>query len=368
LWPVLIPGAAFALLHVAWGIALLGGRTEDPGAPVFSVLFFGRCAALIGLAGGLALALLRVRGARAALARLVGELGEAPAPGALEAAMAGAAGDPSLKLVYPLSRSGGYVDGDGHGVDVTTSSRRAATPIVRGREPVAVVMHDPTALAEPALVEDLAAVARLAVDNERLQAEARAHLVELSASRARIVAASDAERRRLERDLHDGAQQRLLALSYDLRLARANAGRAISTTLDAVIEEAETALDELRRLAHGIYPAVLEESGLAPALETLADDAPIPVEFGELTPERVPEGVERTAYIAVSEAISDAAARGATFVTVDVTRRADQLLVAADDDGGPRTRPLTEIADRVGALNGSLEVGPTVMRAELPCV
>jgi signal transduction histidine kinase len=301
------------------GLILLGGRIEDPHSTVFALLFFGSCAALIGLAAGFAWGVMRIRSARAALARLVGELGEAPAPGALEAAMAHAVGDPSLKIAYPLTGSPRYVDAGGNVVDVPDTPGRAATTIVRRQTPLAVVMHDTVALDEPALVGELAAVARLAVDNERLHAEARAHLAELTASRARIIATGDAERRRLERDLHDGAQQRLLALSYDLRLARARAGAAdagrLTSTLDAAIDDAERALDELRRLAHGIYPAVLEESGLAPALETLADEAPLPVEFGELTRDRAPAVVERTAYAAAVEAISDAAVRAATFVT-----------------------------------------------------
>src|SRR5207253_4738718 len=130
----------------------------------------------------------------------------------------------------------------------------------------------------------------------------------------------DSERRRLERDLHDGAQQRLLALSYDLRrlrvAAEANSDPEVTALLTSAGSEAQTAVSELRELAHGIYPAVLAEAGLAPALETLADDAPLPVELGDVTQERHSAPVETAAYAAVAEAVEDASQRAATFVSV----------------------------------------------------
>jgi len=153
------------------------------------------------------------------------------------------------------------------------------------------------------------------VENERLQAELVAQLGELRASRARIVETAGAERRRLERNLHDGAQQHLLALSYDIRLARAGAAAdgdtAAQMTLATAIEETQGALQELRELAHGIYPAVLAEAGLAPALATLADTAPLPVQILRAGDRRYPAPVEAAAYFAVAEAIGDAARRGA---------------------------------------------------------
>ena len=213
--------------------------------------------------------------------------------------------------------------------------------------------------------------ARVAVENERLQAEVRAQVEELQSSRARIVEAGDAERRRLERDLHDGAQQRLLALSYDLRVARSKADaegdKTVATLVTAATEEAQAAVEELRGLAHGIYPAILAEAGLAPALATLADDAPLPVEFGELPAERYTPAVETAAYVVVAEAVDDAAARGATHVKADVARQEDRLRVTVRGDGAHRTSPLVHLADRVGSIGGSLETGSTTLRAEIPC-
>ena len=194
---------------------------------------------------------------------------------------------------------------------------------------------------------------------------------ELQASRARIVETGDAARRRLERNLHDGAQQRLLALSYDLRLARAGANgddkTRLASPLDAAAEEIEAALEELRELAHGIYPAILTEAGLGPALETLADDAPLPVELGDSSARRPPPAVEPTAYVVVDEAIEDAAGRGATWLAVRVDHEGDRLVVTTDDDGAPRSSALVHLADRVGALGGSLVAGDTTLRAEIPC-
>ncbi|MFL5896164.1 MAG: histidine kinase [Thermoleophilaceae bacterium] len=371
LWPVLVAGGALGLVHAGTGVALVGGRTEDPQSALFAVAFGGRCAAAIALAGGLLWALARARGTRAAIARLVEQLGELPPPGAFEAAVARAVGDPSLRVAYRLSGTGSYVDREGQPVDATPSSSRAATAIVRKDEAVAVVLHDPAAIDEAAFVREISAAATLAVDNERLAADARAQLVALTASRARIVAIGDAERRRLERDLHDGAQQRLLALSYDLRVARASADAAgdvdLTADLDAAVREAEIVLDELRTLAHGIYPAVLEESGLAPALKTLAVRAPLSVELGELAEDRLPDAVERAAYVTVAEAVSDAAARGATFAGVGLTRRGGRLVVTVRDDGAARVAGLPQVADRLGALRGSLDVQPTSIEAEIPC-
>jgi signal transduction histidine kinase len=211
----------------------------------------------------------------------------------------------------------------------------------------------------------------LSVENEALRAEAMAQLHALQTSRARVVETSDAARRRLERDLHDGAQQRLLALSYDVRLARVDAANddddELVSTLDAAAHETDAALEELRALAHGIYPAILTEAGLRPALETLADEAPLPVELGDLPAERTALAVERTAYVVVDEAIDDAADRGAGWLRVCVRRDDGCLVVGIEDDGAARRGQLVHLLDRVGALGGSLDVGETTLRAEIPC-
>jgi signal transduction histidine kinase len=242
---------------------------------------------------------------------------------------------------------------------------------LRGERPVAALVHDARLSDEPGLLEEVLAAAGIAVENEQLQAEVRAQLEDLRASRARIIETGDAERRRLERDLHDGAQQLLVALSYDLRVAQARVDvevdSELTTLLSSAGEKAQTALGELRELAHGIYPAILSEAGLEAALETLADEAPLPVELGNVTPERYSEPVETAAYRSVVEGIDDAAGREATFVSVDVGCEDGWLIVTLRDDGAARASALVHLADRIGALGGSLETGETTLRAEIPC-
>jgi signal transduction histidine kinase len=204
-----------------------------------------------------------------------------------------------------------------------------------------------------------------------LQAQALAQLDQLRASRVRIVETGDSERRRLERDLHDGAQQQLLALSYDLRLARAQAqadGDSQSgSLLTQATGQAQTALDELRDLAHGIYPAILAEAGLAAALATLADAAPLPVQIRDAAQGRYPTTVETCAYLLIAEALQDAAGRDASHTTVSLARDGGQLVVTVEDDGTDRTATMVQLADRVGALDGQLAVEPRRLQAELPC-
>ena len=199
-----------------------------------------------------------------------------------------------------------------------------------------------------------------------------AQLEDLRASRARIVEAGDAARRRLERDLHDGAQQRLLALSYELRLARATPRRPATPSsqplLGAASDEVQAALAELRELAHGIYPAILTEAGLGPALATLADAAPIPVELGDVTAERFAGcRSRRAAYVVVAEAIADAARRGAGYVGVTALRDDARLVVDIEDDGSERDHGLPTsptVSARSAALS-AIEDG--TLRAEIPC-
>jgi signal transduction histidine kinase len=159
-------------------------------------------------------------------------------------------------------------------------------------------------------------------------------------------------------------------VSYDLRLARpgaaADGDEELTRMLDTAGAETATALDELRELAHGIYPAILTEAGLAPALAALADEAPLPVEL-DVAPERRPAAVETTAYLTVAEAIDDAARRGATFVSVRVHGDERRLSMTVDDDGSPRSGEQPHLADRVGALGGAIEIGDTRLDAEVPC-
>jgi PAS domain S-box-containing protein len=214
----------------------------------------------------------------------------------------------------------------------------------------------------------------------RLNDELQARLEDLAASRARIVTAGDIERRRLERNLHDGAQQRLVALSLSLRLALGKldadpaAARAILT---GAADELGLALDELRELARGLHPAVLSDRGLRPAVEMLAGRAPVPVEIEEIPDERLPEPVEAASYYLIAEALTNVAKYAqASVVRVRVARDENGVAVEVSDDGVGGADPgdgsgLRGLADRVEALGGSLEVrspagAGTSLRAEMP--
>lgn len=367
LWPVLVPGLFLGAGTSAHSIALLRHPIETPQDPVFSFLFHARAWSSVALALGVCAVLVRARRARAAIARLASDLGEAPPPGSLGAALARATGDPSLEVVYALPGEGRYVDVSGRAVDrPAAGGGRAVTPIVREDRQLALVVHDAAAVDAAQLRSEIGAAARLAVENELLQAEVLAQLEDLRASRVRIVEAGDAERRRLERNLHDGAQQHLLALSFDLRLARARAEAKedLRALLGAAEKEAQEAVNELRELAHGIYPAVLTESGIGPALWTVADSAPLPVEVGETPEERFTQVVERTAFVVATEAIEAAHVRGSDHVVVRVFREDDRLVVEVDGSG---PGPFVHLADRVGAMGGHVTSGVQRVRAVIPC-
>jgi signal transduction histidine kinase len=369
LLPVALPAILFAATVIAHAIALQRTPLEDPSDPAFHMIFVVGCVAVLLLAAGLVWAAVRIGGPAPRRRRIATSLGQAPLPGSLQAALAHAVGDPALKITYWLPDSEHDVDANGRPVAEPVAGRgRAVTALVRDGRRIAVVSH--TAFV-PDLERELGAAVRLALDNERLQAEALAQLDQLQASRIRIVETGDTERRRLERDLHDGAQQRLLALSYDLRLARAqalaDADPQTGSLLTQATDRAQAALGELRELAHGIYPAILVEAGLAPALATLADAAPLPVEIRDADQGRYPAGVETTAYLLVAEALDDAAGRGASHAAISAVRDGGRLMVTVEDDGTDRTAAMIQLADRVGALEGRLEVEPRRLRAELPC-
>ncbi len=214
----------------------------------------------------------------------------------------------------------------------------------------------------------------------RLNAELHARLEELAASRARIVTAGDVERRRLERNLHDGAQQRLVALSLSLRAALAkidvDSVGARADLADAC-DELTLALDELRELARGLHPAVLSDHGLRAAIETLAGRTPVPVEIADIPEERLPEPVEAAVYYLIAEALTNVTKYAhASTVRVRVAASDGRVVVEVTDDGAGGADPATGsglrgLADRVEALGGSLEVvspagAGTSLRAEIP--
>ena len=267
---------------------------------------------LVGLAVplSLGLGLLVGRGARSAVADLVVELERTP-PGRVRDALARTLGDPSLELALWLPERKSYVDSQGQTLELPApSSDRAVTVLGPAEAPVAALLHDPVLLERRALLEAAGAAARLALENERLQAELRAQLAELRTSRTRIVQASDDERRRLERNLHDGAQQRLLSLGLALQLARAQMEPEANGAFELLAEaedELRAALDELRELARGIHPAILTDQGLAAAVRSLAERSRVPVTIVALPERRLDEPVEAAAYFLVSESLANCA-------------------------------------------------------------
>jgi len=235
------------------------------------------------------------------------------------------------------------------------------------------------ASAEP-MVRTLCTAAGLSMENRLLRAELRAQAEELRAAQARLVAAADAERRRLERDLHDGAQSRLVALKLELARAQAQAppGGEVADLLEHAVGELSTGLAELRDLARGIHPAVLTDRGLDAALEALAGRAGVPVTVRGAVGGRLAAAVELAAYFVVSEALANVAKYArATHAVVDVRHRDGRLLIDVRDDGRGGADPargtgLRGLADRVGALDGQVLIDSptgagTRVRAEIPC-
>jgi signal transduction histidine kinase len=233
-----------------------------------------------------------------------------------------------------------------------------------------------------AFQSQIGSAARLAIENERLQAEALAQLSELQESRARIVAAGDDVRRRLERDLHDGAQQRLVALSFALRIARSKLGPEPDPRVAEPLERAERALADAlaaaRAVANGLFPATLASSGLATAVEELAELAPIRIDLVAVPDRRLPAAVEAAAYGVIREAVENAALHSrANAVAISASCGAEAIRVEARDDGVGGADParglgLLDVADRVGALGGRLTIlspvgAGTRVEAEIPC-
>jgi signal transduction histidine kinase len=326
--------------------------------------------------------LLRGTLGRGAVADLVVQLGDTRAPGQLRDALARALHDPTLSLAYWLPEQRRYVDVEGRPVDLPGDDSDTATTIVeREGSPVAALVHDATLRDEPDLVQAVGAAAGLALENERLQADLRARLAELRASRARMVEATDAERRRLERNLHDGTQQRLVSIALALSLAEAKLATDSDRAREILAEaraSLATALGELRELSQGIHPAVLTERGLEPALQELVYLAPVPIELDVVGDERLPEPVEAAAYYVVAEALANVAKYAAAqAVSVTVQRRNGLAVVEVADDGTGGADPaggsgLRGLSDRVEALGGTLvlESPPgagTRLRAEIPC-
>jgi signal transduction histidine kinase len=325
---------------------------------------------------------LRRRWDRGMVAGLVVQLGEPDAPLNLRGALARALGDPLLELAYWFPAETRYVTTNGGAVQLPDpGAERRATFVERDGQPIAVLLHDPVLEHNPELVRSVCAAAGLALENERLQAELRARLAELQASRARLVEATDAERRRIERNLHDGTQQRLVSIGMSLGLLEAKLP-ARPAEAQPLLHETRAALavalQELRELTHGINPPLLTERGLAAALEELCRQAALPTKLEVTLDERSSTQVETAAYFLVSEALANTAKHShATEVGVSVRHDRDRIVVEVTDDGigGAATAGgsgLRGLADRIEALGGRFTVSSppgrgTTLHAEIPC-
>jgi signal transduction histidine kinase len=369
---------SFALGLVMIAALMLTGAFELPAFETIRRVTFG----VIGVAPvAFLIGLMDARLARSGVGDLFVELQADPPPTAVRDALARALRDPSLKLAYWLPEFESWADLDGRPMELPApDSGRATTVIDRDGARVAALVHHPSLDDEPQLLDAVSAAAGIALENGRLHAELRARLEELRGSRGRVIEAGQKERQRLERNLHDGAQQRLIALSLELRLLEARLGDDpdAQASLDQARREIALSLEELRTVARGIHPAVVTGHGLAVALESLAARAPVPVRLRVEVDARVQERLEVAAYYVVCESLANVGKHAqATSATIDVVRTDGHIIVEIVDDGvggadSERGTGLRGLADRVEALGGRLRVwtprgGGTRVRAEMPC-
>ena len=374
LLPITIAAPIQLAITVAWHLA--GANPSEWG--------FLRSALqhpLIGLAGvvfpvGFLLGLVLTRLSRGSIADLAVELGRGVPLGGLRETLARALRDPTLALAFPAPAGDGFVDPEGHLIELPDDRRdRGVANLERDGETLALLIYDPQIEAEdPGRIDAVGSMARLALENERLAAQVRAQLEEVRASRARIVEAGDAERRRIERDLHDGAQQRLVALAMRLDQAREGTVGA-AALIDSTTAELLTAIREVRDLARGLHPTILTDSGLAAAVEALSERTPFPITMN-VTPDRFATEIEAAAYFVIAEGLTNVARyAGATEARVEVAAEEGRLLVTVSDNGRGGADPaagtgLRGLADRVAAIGGRLDVtsagGGTTLTADLP--
>ncbi len=375
--PVLaVGGTAFILEGLSLLADLAGASGPGNGLQLLTIL------AVAAVPYAFLLGLLRARFGRAAAVTDVLEGLEQPAP-ALREVLADALGDPTVEVAYWMDDEERWIDEAGESLTLPGPGDpgRAVAPVERQGVRIGALVHDAQLREDPELVPGVIAAAALAMENQRLQAELRARVAELRASRTRIVEAGLDERRRLERNLHDGAQQRLVSLALSLRLAQERIDQdpaAARALLDEAVGELAEATEELRELARGIHPAVLTDRGLPIALQALATRAPLPVEVDAAACGRLTPPVESATYFVVAEALTNVARYAqASHARVSVSRENGSVRVEIADDGVGGADPaagsgLRGLADRVAALDGRLLIdspagaGTTVI-ARIPC-
>ena len=368
IWVALPIGAYIIILETPSDLGLSSLITQGIGPLI-----------LIAAPAAYAIGMLRAHSARRAVGAALVDLEPGPPPARLRDALAAALGDPALQLAFRVP-TGGYTDTSDQAVN---PAQLPAGRMLTALDPAghAILIHHEELRHEPDLIQVTVTAACLALEHSRLQAEVQAQLEQVRASRARIVQAGDAERRRLERDLHDGAQQRLVTLSLALGLARSRAAGTdpeLVSLIESAGKEAQEALVELRELARGIHPAVLTETGLAGAIQALVERSPVATTIAAVPAGRFPAEIEATAYFVVSEALANVAKHAlAGSAQVTIRQLPGRLLVQVSDDGagGARTdggSGLRGLADRVASVGGALRIDSepgcgTRLEADLPC-
>jgi signal transduction histidine kinase len=377
-------GLAVGLAGIGAGLVALMQvlSTIEPGAQLV-IGGRGEVAAALTIVGGLGRVLVAIGVAwwawdsvrlRMRVEQATEELAAATGVRPVEVALAEALRVSHVSITYPMPHAADDVGPDGSALAAGTVTGLASTPVIRHGTRIATIHHPGSVDARRVTVQ-LSPTMLVALDIEHLRAVSLATLRLVRASRARIIAAQDTERRRVERDLHDGAQQRVLAVAMDLRLACSRATREgredAATALRAAEAHAFAVLEELRRLARGIHPAILSQGGLGPALSSLAEEAPVPMTLDIDRSARLPALIEAIAYRAVAESLTDAARLGATEVSVAIRPDPGWVTVDVEYDGRAPGFP-QRLADRVGATGGRVDVeemtpGRHRIRAVLPC-
>jgi signal transduction histidine kinase len=366
---LILGGAAISLLAAAAAVHTLRQATPQIDATL-RALWLAQCG-LVGLmAASVAASGLRAR----RLARQVTQavLAAVPDAAALTTVLASRIGDPWLALVFPWE--GGTVDADGRPTS-TRDPSAAAVLVTRSDGPVAEVRYSATLTGAAYQVAAAVRAAGLVIEHVAAQARLLAELAELAASRQRIVEAGDAERQRLERDLHDGAQQRLIALQVTLQLAGQAAQAAQAGRYLAARQEVGVALEELRDIAHGIHPAALTDGGLQVGLRTLAETSPVPLVIEAKDVRRYPAAVETAAYRLIAESVSTAAQSASqASVTAALGESGDTLRILLKIEGldqAAGTHIMDRARDRIVALHGSATLAPAcdeiTIEAKIPC-